>query len=74
MCKELITIEEFKEQVWKIEGVKISIDTNNYPDHLVRPYDFQRLSNNATVDDLKRRIDFCLNTPFIYFIKFNSKK
>lgn len=67
MPKELVTIEEFKKQVWDIEGVKIDITTNNI-EHLVRPYNFKRLPDDATVDDLKERINICINKPFMYLL------
>ncbi len=66
---ELVTIEEFIRQVWAIEHVKIEIRSK--PDginHLVRPYNFEKLPGNATVDDLKARINECINTPFISIV------
>lgn len=69
MNNELVTIEEFKKQVWEVEGIKINIELKeNGIEHLVRPYNYKRLPDDATVDDLKRRIDKCINEPFVYFI------
>jgi len=66
---DLVTIEQFKEQVWLIEGVRINITPKNGGiEHMVRPYNYPRLSEDATVDDLKRRIDECVNKPFITFM------
>ena len=66
---ELVTIEELEKQIWDIEGVKIEVRKTNpkYPDRLVRPYNYERLPDDATVDDLKARINECLE-PFIYFL------
>lgn len=65
--KDLVTIEEFKKQVWEIEGAKIEIKLTGGLERLVRPYDFERLPDEATVDDLKERITKCLE-PFVYTI------
>ncbi len=65
----LITIDEFIQQVWDIEGIKIEIKPKDgYINHLVRPYNYDRLPDDATVDDLKARINKCINEPFIYMI------
>lgn len=67
----LVTIEEFKQQVWNIEGVKINLKPREgCVEHLVRPYNYERLPDNATVDDLKKRIDECVNKPFITYMEF----
>lgn len=65
----LVTVEEFKKQVWDIEGVKINVRKTDpkYPDRLVRPYNYERLPDDATVDDLQERINKCLE-PFVYII------
>lgn len=69
MNNELVTIKEFKKQVWEVEGIKINIELKeNGIEHLVRPYNYKRLPDNATVDDLKIRVDKCINEPFVYFI------
>lgn len=69
MSDELVTIETLVQQVWEIEGVKIElIPRNGTVDHLVRPYNYSRLPDNATVDDLKARLDECINKPFITFM------
>ena len=69
MLDELVTMETFIQQVWEIEGVKIKLTPKNgTPEHLVRPYSYPRLPDNATVDDLKARINECVNKPFISFI------
>lgn len=66
---ELITIEELKKQIWEIDGIKVEITSKDpsYPERMVRPYTFDRLPNDATVDDLKERINKCLE-PFIYIM------
>lgn len=78
---DLVTIEEFKKQVWEIERVKVEINVRDiveYPagfsisDRLVRPYKYDPLPDNATVDDLQERIDECTK-PFIYFITPDGK-
>lgn len=58
----LVTVDEFIKQVWEVENVKITVkqDIN----HLVRPYNYERLPDDATIDDLKERIHKCLK-PFI---------
>lgn len=72
MEEELVTIEEFKQQVKEIEGVEISIKKPPiYPDRLVRPYNFKRLPDDCTIDDLNERIQYCLR-PFIYYIKIKE--
>lgn len=65
----LVTIEKFKKQVWDIEGVKINVRKTDpkYPDRLVRPYNYERLPDDATVDDLRARINKCLE-PFVYIV------
>lgn len=66
---ELVTIEEFINQVWEVEHVKIRITKREgYIEHLVRSYNFKPLPETATVDDLKLRINECLNKPFVYMI------
>lgn len=66
---ELVTLEEFINQVWEVEHVKIQINKREgYVEHLVRPYNFESLPDTATVDDLKLRINECLNRPFVYMI------
>ena len=66
---ELVTMEEFIEQVWQIEGVKIELKPRDGAvEHLVRPYNYPRLPDDATVDDLKARLDECVNKPFITFM------
>ena len=62
---ELVSIEEFKKKVWEIERVKIDIQMD--VPHLVRPYNYDKLPDDATVDDLKARIDECLK-PFVFCI------
>ncbi len=65
----LVTINEFIQQVWDIEGIKIEIKhKDGNTDRLVRPYNYDRLPDDATVDDLKARINKCINEPFIYMI------
>ena len=61
----LVTVDEFIKQVWEVENVKITVkqDIN----HLVRPYNYERLPDDATIDDLEERIHKCLK-PFITMI------
>lgn len=69
MYDELVTMETFKEQVWEVEGVRIELKPREGAvEHLVRPYKYKRLDDDATVDDLKARIDECVNKPFITFL------
>lgn len=66
---DLVTVEEFINQVWEVEHIKIKINKREgYIEHLVRPYNFKPLPDTATVDDLKLRINECLNKPFVYMI------
>ena len=66
---ELVTMEAFVEQVWQIAGVKIELKPRDGSvEHLVRPYSYPRLPDDATVDDLKARLDECVNKPFITFM------
>lgn len=65
----LVTIEEFVKQIWEIEGCKVQISVSPlYPNRLVRSYNYDRLPDDATVDDLNARIEECLK-PFTYIIK-----
>lgn len=67
--QDLITMDEFVQQVWEIEGVKIELKPRpGAVEHLVRPYTYSRLPDDATVDDLKNRLDECVNEPFITFM------
>lgn len=63
---ELVTVDEFIKQVWEVEGVKVTVRQDI--DHLVRPYNYERLPDDATVDDLKARMHECLK-PFIMVMK-----
>lgn len=57
-----VTIEEFKKQVWEVEGVKITVEKREGTiDHLVKSYDYERLPSDATVNDLMERINLCIN-------------
>ena len=69
MNNELVTIEELANQIWEIEGVKVEFKKKSPDqiDRLVRPYNFNRLPDDATVDDLKERINKCIE-PFCYTI------
>ena len=68
---DLVTVDTFIQQVWDVEGVKIEVKQKEGSiEHLVRPYKYDRLPDDATVDDLKARINECLNKPFITFMKF----
>ena len=51
---ELVTVDEFIKQVWEVEGVKVTVRQDI--DNLVRPYNYERLTGDATVDDLKARM------------------
>jgi hypothetical protein len=68
MDNELVDIETFIQQVWDIEGVKIRVKVNGVK-HLVRPYTYERLPDDATVDDLNKRVNLLLNKPFNYNIR-----
>ena len=63
---ELVTVDEFIKQVWEVEGVKVTVTQDI--DHLVRPYNYERLPGDATVDDLKVRMHECLK-PFTMVMK-----
>ena len=63
---ELVTVDEFIKQVWEVEGVKVTVIQDI--DHLVRPYNYERLNGDAIVDDLKARMHECLK-PFTIVIK-----
>jgi len=67
MYNNLVSIDTFKQQVWDIEGVKVRVKNNGNVDRLVRAYEFSRLPDDATVDDLQERINWCLE-PFQYVI------
>lgn len=48
---KLITVEEFIEQVWKIEGIKIKLGLSN--DRLVPPYPYTKPApGGITIDEL----------------------
>ena len=70
---ELVTIEEFVQQVWEIEHCKVELHFDEYPDRLVRPYNYSRLPNDATVSDLHDRIHECVR-PFVYHFIFRRDK
>lgn len=63
---ELVTVDEFIKQVWEVEGIKVTVRQDI--DHLVRPYNYERLPGDATVDDLKARMHECLR-PFTMVMK-----
>ena len=63
---ELVKVDEFIKQVWEVEGVKVTVRQDI--DHLVRPYNYERLTGDATVDDLKERMHECLK-PFTIVMK-----
>ena len=68
---DLVTVDAFIQKVWDVEGVKIEVKPEEGSiEHLVRPYKYDRLPDDATVDDLKARINECLNKPVITFMKF----
>jgi hypothetical protein len=63
---DLVTLEELMKQVKEIEGLRVDIKPREGQLHtLVRPYNYERLPDSATVDDLKARIDECTR-PFLY--------
>lgn len=64
---KLVTVDELIKQVWEVEGVKIAVKQDI--DHLVRPYNYERLSDGATVADLNARIYECLK-PFVMLMEF----
>lgn len=60
-----VTVDEFKKQVWDVEGIKIEVTPrkgNDMANRLVKPYTFERLPDTATVDDLNKRLNWCLNS------------
>lgn len=63
---ELVIVEEFIKQVLEVEGVKVTVRQDI--DYLVRPYNYERLPNDAIVNDLKVRMHECLKL-FIIIIK-----
>ena len=68
MC-EFVDVKTFEEQIWKIEGIKVKLKLQkNAIEHLVKPYNYPRLPDDATVDDLRARINECVNKPFIISI------
>ena len=68
----LVTIDTFIQQVWNIEGVKIEIEVEEGTiGHLVRPYKYNRLPDDAEVEELKFRINECINKPFIWYVSGN---
>lgn len=68
---DLVTINTFMQQVWDVEGVMVLVKPKEGTiEHLVRPYNYDRLPDDACVDDLNNRINECLNKPFITFMKF----
>ena len=66
---QLVTIEELEKQIWDIEGITIEVRKIDpkYPDRLVKPYNYERLPDDATVDALKVRINECIET-FVYLL------
>ena len=50
---KLITTKQLEQQIWEIEHVKVCIDSYNNT-RLVRPYNFEPLTDGNTVDDLKK--------------------
>lgn len=68
--EELVTIDTFIQQILEIEDVKIEIEIEEGAvTHLVRPYNYSRLSDDADVDELRFRINECINKPFITFMR-----
>ena len=64
--QDLVTMDEFIQQVWDVEHVRIELKPRpGTVEHLVRSYDYEPLPDDATVDDLKARLDECVNRPFI---------
>lgn len=63
---ELVIVEEFIKQVLEVEGVKVTVRQDI--DYLVRPYNYESLPNDATVNDLKARMHECLK-PFTMVMK-----
>lgn len=68
---ELVTVEQLIQQIKEIEGEGVDVEIvihETYPNRLVRPYNYEKLPDNATVDDLEFRVLECVK-PFIYYIK-----
>lgn len=65
MENNYVTIEEFKQQVWEIEGVKIHIEQQNNYNYtvLVKSYPYKTaLNGDFTIDDLMTtRVIPCLD-------------
>lgn len=69
---DLVTMETFVQQVLEVEGIKIELKPRDGAfEHLVRPYNYPRLPDDATVDDLKARLNECVNKPFISFVSIS---
>lgn len=65
--ERLVDINTFIKQVYEVEGVRIELTRRpGTVEHLVREYNYERLPDDATVDDLYYRINRCVNRPFLY--------
>ena len=65
MFEDLVTREAFIQQVYDVEGIKINLTSRDGNNYMVRPYNFSKLPDDATVNDLMLRIDYCVNTPLV---------
>lgn len=65
--EQLVDIDTFIEQVYEVEGVRIELKKRpGTVEHLVRAYNYERLPDDATVNDLYSRINSCVNRPFVF--------
>lgn len=72
MMRELVTLETFVQQVYDVEGIKIEVRARDGEiSRMVRAYTYTRLPDDATVDELRNRINECLK-PFIYFMDLSE--
>ena len=62
---DLVSQEEFVKSVKQIEGVDIALHLPYGA--MVKPYTFNRIPDDATVDDLSARINKCL-PPFQFLL------
>ena len=61
----LITQEEFVKQIKDIEGIIVDLNIPEYA--MVKPYEYERLPDDAIVDDLNERIRNCI-PPFRFLL------
>lgn len=64
--EKLVDINTFIKQVYEVEGVRIKLTRRPDVEHLVRPYNYPELPDDATWYDLYSRINRCVNRSFVY--------